>query len=389
MHILIICDPIVPPSYAPRVTATYRYLIAEGHECVLEAGTIPTYSSKWQYICHLLLDKLFRWSDRQFGKKLYRKYSSAKFDVILCSSYYYFPLWTARFLSNKWHIPYVVDLRDIAEQWGDTPYFTTTLPHLLGIEKCIAKLYETHNIRFRNRVLQHAKAVVSVSPWHCEWLRTQTDTPVHLIYNGYDEAEMHFEARPTPVFSIAYIGRIIKLSLRQPQLLLQAIGELHNAGTISPQQVQVNFYAEPHMESAVSRMATHYGAQDYLHWHTYVDRSQLNNIMSQSSILVALACPPKHKQHGILGTKVFEAIGTEKPLLLVPSDEDSLARLITETGIGIAARNVDEIKQFIVEKYHEWKENGYTRQTIQNKDLFNRQYLAHGFETLLHHSANL
>ncbi|MCQ2347880.1 MAG: glycosyltransferase [Paludibacteraceae bacterium] len=383
MRILIICDPIAPPSYAPRVTATYRYLVEAGHDCVLEAGTLPTYSSKWQHICHFIADKLFRRSDRQFGKKLYHTYSQAQFDTILCSSYYYFPLWTAQYLSRKWNIPYVIDLRDIVEQWGATSYFTTPLPHILGLETVFAKWYEKRNIRFRNHILQHAKAVVSVSPWHCEWLQTQTTTPVHLIYNGFDEAEMHFEAQPSSVFSIAYIGRIIDLQLRQPQLLLQAIGDLHKAGTISPQQVQVNFYAEPHMADAVLQMATRYGAQDYLHWHTYVDRSQLNDIMAQSSILVALACPPQNKQHGILGTKVFEAIGVEKPLLLVPSDEDSLAQLITETGIGIAAQNVEQIKQFILDKYHEWQQNGYTHQGIQNKDLFNRQYQTQQFIDLL------
>ncbi|MCQ2342695.1 MAG: glycosyltransferase [Paludibacteraceae bacterium] len=374
MRILIISDPIAPPGYAPRVTATYRYLVAEGHDCVLESGTIATYSSKRQQICHFLSDKLFRLSDRQFGKRLYRQYSSVKFDVILCSSYYYFPLWTARFLSKKWHIPYIVDLRDIVEQWGNASYFTTPLPHLLGIEKWIAKLYETHNIRFRNRVLQHAKAVVSISPWHCEWLRTQTDTPVHLIYNGYDAEELYFQIQPSDTFHISYIGRIIDLQLRQPQLLLQAIGELHKAGTISPEQVQVDFYAEPHLQDSVRQMALNYGAAEYLHWHEYVKRDQLNGIMAQSGILVALACPPQYKQHGILGTKVFEAIGTEKPMLLVPSDEDSLARLITETGIGIAARNVDEIKDFIISRYHDWQQNGYTHQAIANKELFNRQY---------------
>lgn len=389
MRILIICDPIAPPSYAPRVMTTYHYLVEAGHDCVLEAGTIPTYSTKWQHTCHFLLDKLFRRSDRQFGKKLYHTYSHTQFDIILCSSYYYFPLWTAQYLSRKWSIPYVVDLRDIVEQWGDTPYFTTPLPNLLGLENGLSKIYEKYNIRFRNRVLQHAKAVVSVSPWHCEWLRTQTTTPVHLIYNGFNEAEMHFEAQPSSVFSIAYIGRIIDLQLRQPQLLLQAIGDLHKLGTISPQQVQVNFYAEPHMEDAVRHMAMHYNAQDYLHWHTYVDRSQLNDIMAHSSILIALACPPQNKQHGILGTKVFEAIGTEKPLLLIPSDEDSLAQLITETGIGIAAQNAEQIKQFILDKYHEWQQNGYTHQCVINKELFNRRYLAHEFETLLRHSAHL
>jgi len=379
LKILILSDPIAPPSYAPRVMSMFRYLQVAGHDVVLEAGELPKKHSLWQFVG----DKLWSRTDRDFGKKILGKYPNGRFDIILCTTYYYFPLLTAERLSKAWGIPYVVDLRDIVEQWGTASYFTTKLPNLLGLEKILAKWYEQKNLRMRNRIMNGAKAVTTVSPWHRDHLQSLTTTPVHLVYNGYDEEEMHFEPQPSEVFSIAFIGRIIRLHLRQPHLLLEAVGEMLKDGEIDTKTWSIDFYAEPDKEQEVRALACQYGAENLVHWHGFVGRDQLNRLMADTSVLLALGCPPRDGQHGILGTKVYEAIGVEKPLLLVPSDEDSLATLIRETGIGCAARDKEEIKAFLKERYAEWRKQGYTRTTISGKDVFSRQQEAKQIEKIL------
>jgi len=369
LRILIISDPIAPPSYAPRVTSMHRYLTEAGHDVVLEAGQLPERKS----LCRFVGDKLWWHSDRAFCRRLLHTYAADRFDVILCTSYYYFPLFTAQRLSRRWGIPYVVDLRDIVEQWGKAGYFTTAMPHLLGLEKLFARCYERHNLRLRNRVLRHAKAVTTVSPWHRDYLQTLTSAPVHLIYNGFDESELAFAAQPADRFSVAFIGRIMNLRLRQPHLLFEAVGEMLRRGEISADTFSLDFYAEPEQQDALTQLATHFGAADCLRWHGYIDRAELSDVMVRSSVLLALGCPPEDEQHGILGTKVFEAIGVEKPLLLVPSDEDSLAALIRETGIGFAARTADEVRSFLLQQYAEWQPQGYTRQTIDHRADFSRR----------------
>lgn len=377
LRILILSDPIEPPSYAPRVTSLFRFLKEAGYDVVLESGQKTEKQSRLAFFA----DKLWGRNDRQFGKMLQRKYPQGRFDIILCSTYYYFPLRTACYLSQLWQIPYVVDLRDIVEQWGTSFYFTTPLPHLGGLERIIARWYERKNIRLRNQIMQSAKAVITVSPWHQQYLQSLTQTPVHLVYNGFDATEIKFDAITTQVFSIAYIGRFIKLHLRQPQLLFQAVGELLRKEKID--NLSLDFYSEPDKEQDVRALATQSGVDEYVHWHTFIDRTELSTTMAQSSVLVALGCAPQYGQHGILGTKVFEAIGAEKPLLSVPSDEDSLAALIQETGIGIAATSSQEIADFIEEKYQEWKAKGYTRQTVSDKERFSRQEEAKLIEKIL------
>lgn len=377
-RILIISDPIAPPSYAPRVMSMFRYLKEAGHDVVLESGDL-TRRSRWQWIG----DKLWGQDDKEFGKRLLNKYSRNRFDIILCSTYYYFPLRTTVQLSKAWGIPYVLDFRDIVEQWGTKQYFTTKLPHLLGLENVFARWYERKNLNMRNRVIDGAKAVTTISPWHQQYLQSLTNTPVHLIYNGYDEEEMKFEKRETQIFSIAFVGRIMSLTLRQPQMLFAALGEMIAEGEIVDGEWQLDFYSEAEKEAEVRELALTYGIVASIKWHGFVSRSTLNSIMAESSVLLALGCPPEDEQHGILGTKVFEAIGVEKPLLLVPSDEDSLAELIRETGIGIAARDKEEVKTFLRQKYQEWKDNGYTRQNIVDRERFCRKSETRQMEEIL------
>ena len=81
-------------------------------------------------------------------------------------------------------------------------------------------------------------------------------------------------------------------------------------------------------------------------------------------------------------TKFFEALGVEKPILCVRSDEECLAQTIKETESGLAATNVEEVKNFILHYYNQWQEQGYTHVNVKNKELFSRQNQALQFEKI-------
>jgi hypothetical protein len=87
--------------------------------------------------------------------------------------------------------------------------------------------------------------------------------------------------------------------------------------------------------------------------------------------------------HGIRTTKFFEALGCEKPILCTPSNTDELAKTIQRTKAGLASSDINEIKQFILAKYHEWRQNGFTRQNVENNESFSRKEQAKQFEQLL------
>jgi hypothetical protein len=62
-----------------------------------------------------------------------------------------------------------------------------------------------------------------------------------------------------------------------------------------------------------------------------------------------------------------------------------LASAIEKTNAGIAATHIEEVKAFILEKYTEWQQNGYTHQNvvIAEKEKFSRQEQAKAFEHII------
>ena len=81
-------------------------------------------------------------------------------------------------------------------------------------------------------------------------------------------------------------------------------------------------------------------------------------------------------------TKFYEALGCENPILCTPTDGEELAQIICQNHAGIASADIQEIKAFILDKFQEWQQCGYTRQAVINKQQFSREKQAEQFEQL-------
>lgn len=386
-QILILCEAIAPPAFTPRVLTLAQYLQHQGWQCTIlteeceqqafNTDICPIYQMPAYH--NLLADKLFYAKDQALYRYAVAHLDMSRFDLIFCSTYYYFPLLAAKQLAQRYHLPLVVDLRDIAEQWGNQPYFTRRLTPCKVLDYCIGKLYERKQLRLRNRILRFANAVTSVSPWH-QQLLAQYNPHTHLIYNGYDE--QHFVAKDvkTPFFQIAYLGKLYSTSLRDPRLLFAALQSLLAQGLIDPQLLRVRFHIDPDGQAQLHQLLQSYNLNQIIDIQGYIPRSEILDVMHQSSVLLVLTTQSTPQgTHGIMGTKFFENIGVEKPVLCVRSDEECLAQVIAQTNAGLAATTVEEVEHFLLNKYNEWLRNGYTRQAVTNKHLFSRQHQAEQF----------
>jgi glycosyltransferase involved in cell wall biosynthesis len=386
-QILILCEAIAPPAFTPRVLTLAQYLQHQGWQCTIlteeceqqafNTDICPIYQMPAYH--NLLADKLFYAKDQALYRYAVAHLDMSRFDLIFCSTYYYFPLLAAKQLAQRYHLPLVVDLRDIAEQWGNQPYFTRRLTPCKVLDYCIGKLYERKQLRLRNRILRFANAVTSVSPWH-QQLLAQYNPHTYLIYNGYDE--QHFVAKDvkTPFFQIAYLGKLYSTSLRDPRLLFAALQSLLAQGLIDPQLLRVRFHIDPDGQAQLHQLLQSYNLNQVIDIQGYIPRSEILDVMHQSSVLLVLTTQSTPQgTHGIMGTKFFENIGVEKPVLCVRSDEECLAQVIAQTNAGLAATTVEEVEHFLLNKYNEWLRNGYTRQAVTNKHLFSRQHQAEQF----------
>ena len=389
-RILILCEAIAPPAFSPRVLTLAQYLQDQGWQCTIlteeceqqafDTDICPIHQMPAYH--HLLADKLCYGKDKALYRYAVQQLDMQSYDLIFCSSYYYFPLLAAQQLAKRYHLPLVVDLRDIAEQWGKESYFTRRLTPWKGLDYCIGKLYEYKQLRMRNRVLRYANAVTSVSPWH-QQLLAHYNTNTLLIFNGYDEQLFVPKDVKSEVFQIAYLGKLYSTKLRDPRLLFAALQELLAEGKIAAKELRVLFHVDEKGKEQLSELAEEYQISPVVDIHGYIPRTEIVEVMHQSSILLVLTTQSiAEGTHGIMGTKFFENMGVEKPVLCVRSDEECLAQVISQTQAGLAATQVEEVKTFVMEKYQEWKQNGFTRQTARNKELFTRQRQAEQFKEL-------
>lgn len=389
-RVLILCEAIAPPAYSPRILTLAAYLVQHGWHCeiateqcleqpfhtdICPIHQMPAYTN-------VLMDKVFNGREKAFYRFIRQHIDLTSFDVVFCSSYYYFPLQTARRIARDYHKPLVIDLRDIAEQWGKTPYFTRKVVSNQWLNNLLGNIYAAVQIRRRNRALRAAGAVTTISPWHAQFL-SRFNPHTYLIYNGYDADEFVPNCMPADEFLITYLGKLYSTALRDPRLLFEALRQLSDEGRIDTGKVRVLFHTDPQAIRELQDLGAQYGITDMLDIQGYIPRADILPVMYRSSVLLVLTTRATPEgTHGIIGTKFFENIGVEKPVLCIRSDEECLADLIRQTNAGLAATNVEETKAFILDKYREWQANGYTRQPVTDKQQFSRQYQAGQFERL-------
>ena len=272
-RVLILCD-LFPPAFGPRMGYLCKYLKQAGWqvEVIAEAMDdqtfaflanscpvtfVPYYTAKnkflrkLQWIFTLLADFLFSYKDRKMAKVAHRICQHQAFDLILCSSFRTFPLVAARLTAQRHHLPLVVDLRDIIEQYAGNEFLSHSFHVCPWLDKQLTALLKRKLLNDRNRTLRMASQVTTVSPWHVEQLK-QYNPHVSLIYNGYDPDLFYPDHRPNRRFTITYTGRILSLAMRNPELLFKGV----LLSGLSAEQITLEWYVDPASEALLKEACT-------------------------------------------------------------------------------------------------------------------------------------
>jgi len=366
-RLLIVSDPPAAPGYLPRVRHLCEFLVQKGYDVTLlteeyrsfdfahsyPIQTVRMYSGGlFDWLVKTVWTVLTDWHNRAFAQKYLsakRPDSEAAYDCVICSAFSDFPLGAARRIAQALHVPLICDIRDLDEQVDDSRYqyrhqYWWTMP--------FRRLYRAVHIRRRNNVLRAADAITTISPWHAEFIRTITGnrSPITVIYNGYDPKQFYPEDIQTETFTITYIGSLFEWQKEALEKVKAAVAELNKSKIIHPNSPIILDIHTPQ--------------------NNPVAHDALGDAIRRSGIMLVLTSP---HTHGMLTTKFYEALGCEKPILCVPSDRGSLAELIAYTNAGIATDESEQIKAFIIDTYHRWLADGFTRQATLHRETFSRE----------------
>ena len=361
-RVLILSDPFTPPAYTPRLRFLCEYLAQAGweidlyteqYESIPFAHTYPIHEVKVyrtrslaEWILKSIWSLLTDWRNRYFSRKVRKAIEGKNYDLVLCCTFSTFPLRAAWDIANERNIPLHVDLRDLDEQVPGAQY----QHHRQWWVRPFREWYRAANIRRRNSILRRATSISSVSPWHTEYISSILHRTPSTIYNGFDAKQFYWSEIKSDTFLISYIGKLYDFQDIRP--IEDAVQEL-NLPDLRLQIIQGG-----------------------------IPTDEVGDLIRQSSIMIVLT---NKEAKGMMTTKFYEALGCEKPVLCYPDDEGVLSAAIKATNAGIATDDKEVVKAFILDKYAEWKANGFTRQAVNQAEQkrFSRQYQTRQMEQVL------
>lgn len=273
----------------------------------------------------------------------------------------------AKNLKVKYNVPWIADFRDL---WTQNHYY-----YYSPLRKLVER-------RLEMKTLNVADALVTVSRPLAEKLkRLHKGKKIYVILNGFDPAEKSVGVPLSDKFSIVYTGSLYK-GRQDPEPIFKAFHELILEGIIDPEDIGVDFYG--YNESWLEEDIKKYGLQSIVEMHDRIPREEALRKQRQAQLLLLFTWGDP-KELGIYTGKLFEYLAAQRPILSIGAPGGVAAELLKETKAGIHASNIEEIKNFLKESYHEFKTNrevGY--RGINSKiDNYNQKEMAKKFASAL------
>lgn len=290
-----------------------------------------------------------------------------KFDALISSSPSVTSHLIAKKLKYKYQVPWIADFRDL---WTQNHYYAHTKIRTLVERKLEIK------------TLAMADALVTISPYLAEKLKELHKMNVYSITNGFsDEGTNNFPVRLTDKFTITYTG-ILYQSKRDPIKLFQTINELFEKKVINPNDIEIRFYG--HKESWLEEEIKSFKLERIARMYGTVDRMTALNKQRESQLLLLLLWDHPEEKNVATG-KLFDYLGSKRPILGIGGYKGFVDEIMNETNTGIFATSLDEIKNYLVNSYNEWKKNGQVSYhgNISNINKYSQREMAKKFSEIL------
>lgn len=173
------------------------------------------------------------------------------------------------------------------------------------------------------------------------------------IPNGFDSEDYpQFKMKSNEVFTLTYTGSMY--GKRNPKALFDAIELLLTEGKIRKEDFILNFIGRFGQE--VHQMTETTSFNERINRINYIPHNESIQKLMESDALLLIVDESKESEEIVPG-KVYEYLGTYKPLLVIAPEKGAIADLIKETGAGKVAHqsNVKSIADNFLQLFHFWK----------------------------------
>ena len=272
-----------------------------------------------------------------------------------------------KLLSNK---PWIADFRDL---WTELHY----QDYSSGLRKRLDRFIES-------RLLEKTDALVTVSDTLAEMLRklTQSQKPVEVIRNGFDSEDFAgIEYAPPAKWTITYVGSFYGAN-QDPTPLLEALRRAIEGGKIPREDIQFNIVGEP--DPYVQSLIARFGFGDITCFTGFVSHRESLTHQVRSSLLLLILHGDKANP-GVITGKIFEYLGSRRPILAVVPSDFEVARIIGETGAGVTVEPTDAegIERQLIASYLDYKSGSSDRLHKSDLSAYERRVGAGQLASLL------
>jgi len=246
-------------------------------------------------------------------------------------------------IHKKLHIPWLADFRD---PWTGIDFY-----HQLKLTLLADRIH--HNLE--KKVLSSATAVTVVSQDMAVEFNGIVKRDYKLVTNGYDEEDIS----PLPrheldsKFTIAHIGSIN--TSRNPIKLWKVLSEIVKVNPEFANKLQIKLVGK--VDIGVLKSIEENGLTAYLTRIEYMPHQDVMHEIRKSQVLLLLINNTPNAK-GILTGKIFEYLGSGRPILSIGPEDGEAAVILQEADAGQTAgyENEEKMRQVLTGFFTKYSE---------------------------------
>ena len=180
------------------------------------------------------------------------------------------------------------------------------------------------------KVLSTADEIVTISPSCADDLMELANRPIRVIHNGFDEEDFKNTAPALDLdFTIVHIGSMNKD--RNPRVLWEVLGNLIQKNPSYGQFIKIELVGI--VDGSIIESIQNAGLKDHL-TVTGQQNHQLVIQRMRGAQLLLLPINDIPQQKGVMPGKMYEYLGSGRPILAFGLPDSDTAKLLRDTGAG-------------------------------------------------------
>ena len=282
-------------------------------------------------------------------------------------------LFLARWFHKKYNVKWIADFRD------------PILRSYSGFSRMVYK-------KISKFLLKSASATINVNSYWAELDKQHFKLPIFVLPNGFDKQEYNFKTARNTQFTVSYFGNFNK-KIQDMDMFFKGL-ELVKRKLSSADYTSFKFLYRGRGHHEILHKAKQYNVEEIVDSQETVPRSEIIRLMMNADLLLLLSIAPYLKldiffSKGLHPGKTFEYFGAQRPILCIPGDKGMLDELIRESKTGQIKSNEQEIAEYLVHAFNEWKQGKQVPYTPSaSRENYTRGNQAHQLSEILNKYSN-